>query len=347
MSLDARLQSVWYGPAWRSLPLWPLALLYRLVISLRDLAYRLGLLRVEHVDVPVVVVGNLTVGGTGKTPVAAWLARQLEARGRRVGVVLRGYGGSHRGAPRVVTATDDPAVTGDEALLHARRGVHTVVIGADRVAAARLAAAQGAEVIVCDDGLQHVRLARDCEIAVVDGARGLGNRWLLPAGPLREPARELESVEAVVVTERGARRRAVVDVRAPFLLHAQFELGDALNLLTGDRRPLAGFAQSTGLHAVAGIGHPDGFFRGLAARGLRVHGHALPDHATLGDGALPFPADATVLMTEKDAVKCRQIARPDWWWVELEVNIGRADATALLAIVLERAGLSGAGVTLG
>ena len=205
MSLDARLQSVWYGPAWRSLPLWPLALLYRLILALRAMAYRTGLLRVEHVDVPVIVVGNLTVGGTGKTPVAAWLARQLEARGRRVGVVLRGYGGSHRGAPRVVAPTDDPSVTGDEALVHARRGVHAVVIGADRVAAARLAAEQGAEVVVCDDGLQHVRLVRDYEIAVVDGARGLGNRWLLPAGPLREPACELESVHAVVVTHRGGK----------------------------------------------------------------------------------------------------------------------------------------------
>ncbi len=233
MSLDARLQSVWYGPAWRSLPLWPLALLYRMILALRALAYRSGLFRVEHVDVPVIVVGNLTVGGTGKTPVAAWLARQLEARGRRVGVVLRGYGGSHRGAPRIVAPADDPGITGDEALVHARRGVHVVVIGADRVAAAGLAAEQGAEVVVCDDGLQHARLARDYEIAVVDGARGLGNRWLLPAGPLREPARELESVHAVVVTERGGEGRADFAVHSPMLLRAQFALGDAVNLLTG------------------------------------------------------------------------------------------------------------------
>ena len=347
MSLDARLQSVWYGPAWRSLPLWPLALLYRLILALRGLAYRSGLLRVEHVGVPVIVVGNLTVGGTGKTPVAAWLARQLEARGRRVGVVLRGYGGSHRGAPRVVTTADDPGVTGDEALVHARRGVCTVVIGADRVAAARLAAGQGAEVVVCDDGLQHVRLARDYEIAVVDAARGLGNRWLLPAGPLRESARELESVHAVVVTERGGEGRAELSVRSPLLLRAQFDLGDAVNLLTNERRPLAEFAQASNLHALAGIGHPDAFFRGLAARGLVVKTHALPDHAPLVAGALPFPADAIVLMTEKDAVKCRQIARPDWWWVDLEVGIGRAEAAALLTSVLERTGLTGAGVTLG
>jgi tetraacyldisaccharide 4'-kinase len=347
MSLDARLQSVWYGPAWRGLPLWPLALLYRLVLALRALAYRSGLLRVEHVGVPVIVVGNLTVGGTGKTPVAAWLARQLEARGRRVGLVLRGYGGSHRGAPRVVTPADDPRVTGDEALVHARRGVHTVVIGADRVAAARLAAEHGAEVVVCDDGLQHVRLARDFEIAVVDGARGLGNRWLLPAGPLREPARELQSVHAVVVTERGAEGHADFSVRSPMLVRAQFDLGDAVNLLTNERRPLAGFAQASNLHAIAGIGHPEAFFRGLEERGLVVKSHALADHAPLDARALPFPADAIVLMTEKDAVKCLQIARPDWWWVELVVSIGRGQAAALLTSVLERTGLTGAGVSLG
>ncbi len=142
MSLDARLQSVWYGPAWRSLPLWPLSLLFRVVVWLRASLRRAGVLPTLHAAVPVVVVGNLTVGGTGKTPVAAWLAHQLQLRGLRVGVVLRGYGGSHRGAPRVVDGTDAAAETGDEAVLHARRGVHVVVIGADRVAAARLAQAQ-------------------------------------------------------------------------------------------------------------------------------------------------------------------------------------------------------------
>ena len=133
MSLDARLQSLWYGPAWRSLPLWPLALLYRALIGLRALLYRIGVLRVRHVGVPVIVVGNLTVGGTGKTPVAQWVARQLAARGRRVGIVLRGYGGSHRGAPRAVTAADAASVVGDEAVLHAQQGVHVGVSGADRV----------------------------------------------------------------------------------------------------------------------------------------------------------------------------------------------------------------------
>jgi len=347
MSLDALLQSVWYGPAWRSLPLWPLSLIFRLLVALRALLYRAGLLPVEHVGVPVIVVGNLTVGGTGKTPVAAWLVRQLEARGRRVGVVLRGYGGSHRGDARIVTSADDPAQTGDEALLHARRGAHVVVIGADRVRAAELARKQGAEVIVCDDGLQHRRLARDYEIAVVDGGRGLGNRRMLPAGPLREPAGRLQSVAAVVVTDRGGAGRAGFEVRSPLLVPARMRLGDAVNLESGERRPLASFHGPAELHAVAGIGHPAAFFHALRAAGLAVVGHPLPDHAALDAAQLPFPQAATVLMTEKDAVKCRGRAPPGWWWVELEVDIARSDAAMLLASVLERTGLTGAGEALG
>lgn len=350
MSLDARLQSVWYGPAWHSLPLWPLALLFRLLIALRALLYRVGVLRVQHAAVPVVVVGNLTVGGTGKTPVAAWLARQLAARGRRVGVVLRGYGGTHRGGPRVVTAADDAVIVGDEALLHAKNGTHVVVIGADRVAAAGLAAKQGAEVVVCDDGLQHTRLARDYEIAVVDGTRGLGNGWWLPAGPLRESARRLESVHAVITTQKtGVARRPGREVatRNSLRLQARLEPGVAVNLLTSERQPLSHFQSRPHLHAVAGIGNPGSFFAGLEHAGLRFEAHALPDHAGLQPSALPFGAGATVLMTQKDAVKCAAFGQRDWWWVDLEVGVDRADAELLLASILERAGLARAGVSLG
>jgi tetraacyldisaccharide 4'-kinase len=347
MSLDARLQSVWYGPAWRSLPLWPLALVFRGVIGLRALLYRTGILRAVTVGVPVVVVGNITVGGTGKTPVASWLARELQLRGRRVGVVLRGYGGSHRGAPRIVIANDDPAVVGDEALLHVRNGAHAVVIGADRVAASRLAAEQGAEVVVCDDGLQHARLARDFEIAVVDGARGLGNGWLLPAGPLREPAGELELVHAIVVTDRGGQARIPLAVRRPLQVTAQFELGGAVNLLSGERRPLSQFVGLGTVHAIAAIGHPEAFFAALRRQGLRPECHALPDHAAFDDSVISMPADATVLMTAKDAVKCTGVARAHWWWVELDLEFDRAEAATLLDSVLARTGLAGAGVAIG
>ena len=364
MSLDDRLQRIWYGPAWRGWPLWPLSLVYRVVVALRAAMYRGGLLRAAEVGVPVVVVGNVTVGGTGKTPVASWLARQLAARGLRVGVVLRGYGGTHRGAPRIVQLSDNPAEVGDEALLHRRREIHVVVVGADRAEAARLAVRQGAEVVLGDDGLQHLHLPREYEIAVVDGVRRLGNGRLLPAGPLREPASRLERVHAVIVTQREPcdaadpvrgqsmgpeklRKASLPGLHGPLQLAARLRLGDAVNLATGERRPLAAFAGSKSLHAVAGVGHPDAFFAALRAAGLEVTPHALPDHARLDPEALALPSAATVLMTEKDAVKCAIAARREWWWVELEVHLGRSDAQLLMASILERTGLGGAGVNLG
>jgi tetraacyldisaccharide 4'-kinase len=221
-----------------------------------------------------------------------------------------------------------------------------VVIGADRVEACRLAAHEGAEIVVCDDGLQHLRLARDYEIAVVDSVRGLGNRRLLPAGPLREPPGRLEEVDAVVITERGTGKGGSIAPRRPFVAAAELRLGDAVNVLSGERRPLTDF-RGARVHALAAIGHPDAFFAGLRRAGLEVQEHALPDHAGLGEAGLPFPAEATVLMTEKDAVKCRRFARPGWWFVALEVVIERRTAGELLGLVLERAGLTGAGVNLG
>jgi tetraacyldisaccharide 4'-kinase len=346
MSFESGLQRLWYGPAWRSLPLWPLSWMFRLVVASRRGLYRLGVLKSEATPVPVVVVGNLTVGGTGKTPIAAWLAHQLTLRGHRVGVVLRGYGGRQQTAPRVVAPADDALEVGDEALVHARRGPHVVVVGADRVAAARLAVEQGAQVVVCDDGLQHLRLARDYEIAVMDATRGLGNGLLLPAGPLREPATRLERVDAVVLTERDGAEAPTVHPLRPYTVRARLEPGVAVNLLSGERRELESF-RGAPVHAVAGVGHPAAFFGALRARGITVEAHPLPDHARLDAKALPFPPGATVLMTEKDAVKCAGHAEAGWWFVELEVTIARDAARELVSIVLERTGLTGAGVKLG
>lgn len=350
VAAEAWLQRLWYGPAWRTWPLWPLAALYWAVTAARRFSYRHGLLQRVALERPVVVVGNVTVGGTGKTPVAAWLARRLAQRGLRVGVVLRGYGGAHRGGPKTVGLSDNPTVVGDEALLHVRRGAHVVVIGSDRAAAASLAVSHGAEIIVADDGLQHLRLARDYEIAVVDGSRGLGNGWVLPAGPLRETAARLESVNAVIATDKaGARVRDAFpfDVRNPLRVQAQLVLGEAVNLVTAERRPLVQFQSRRNLHAIAAVGHPASFFAGLQRAGLEFVPHALPDHAAMDPQALPFPADTTVLMTEKDAVKCVAFGQRDWWWVDLDVVVDRADADLLLASILERARLTGAGVPLG
>jgi tetraacyldisaccharide 4'-kinase len=346
MSAGARLQGLWYGPAWRGILLWPLAWMFGIGVGLRRGMYSVGLLRRIRIQVPVLVVGNLTVGGAGKTPVAAWLARQLTRRGHRVGVVLRGYGGRHSGRVRVVAAGDDPVEVGDEALLHARNHPHVVVIGADRVAAARLAEAQGSEVVVCDDGLQHLRLARDYEIVVVDAARGFGNGWLLPAGPLREPARRVERADAVVLTRRGHEEGSRVRPRRPFVVDARLSVGTAVNLRSGERRGLGDFRGSP-VHAVAALGNPQAFFDALRGEGLDVVPHPLPDHAPIRPGAPLLPDEATVLMTEKDAVKCTGYARAGWWYVELDVGIERGTAQELLDLVLERAGLTGAGVKLG
>lgn len=346
MSLEAALQRLWYGPRWMSAPLWPVSGLFGALVALRRALFRAGILRSGRVAVPVIVVGNLTVGGTGKTPVAGWLARQLALRGYRVGVVLRGYGGRASRRVQVVTTDSDPREVGDEALLHALWAPHVVVIGADRLAAARRAAAEGAEVVVCDDGLQHLRLARDYEVAVVDAARGLGNRRLLPAGPLREPAGRLESVGAVVFTQRGAQFEPAASVRRPLAVRARLRLGDAVNLRSGRRAALESF-RARAVHAIAGIGHQEAFFDGLRTAGLRPESHALPDHAALDAAGLPFPADATVLMTEKDAVKCRSFAGDDWWFVELGVHVDREAAAEWLAQIIERTGLARAGVHLG
>jgi tetraacyldisaccharide 4'-kinase len=347
MTAESSLQKLWYGPAWYSLPLWPVGWLFGLAVGARRGLYALRVLGQERAPVPVVIVGNLTVGGTGKTPIAAWLARELGRRGHRVGVVLRGYRGRHSNRVRLVTPTDDVEEVGDEALVHARGRPWVVVIGADRVAAARRAAAEGAEIVVCDDGLQHLRLARDYEIAVVDADRGLGNGHLLPAGPLREPARRLDAVDAVVLVRRAeAEGAAHLRPRRPFVVSARLEVGEAVNLVSGERRPLEGFRGGP-VHALAAIGHPGAFFASLRGAGLALVEHELPDHAALEPRALPFPADATVLMTEKDAVKCSSFARTGWWYVELDVRIGREVTRDLLALVVERTGLPGAGVKLG
>jgi tetraacyldisaccharide 4'-kinase len=337
MSAEARLLRLWYGPAWRTAALWPLEGLYRLVTGLRASAYRAGVLRREDAGAPVVVVGNLTVGGTGKTPVASWLAGELNARGVATAVVLRGYGGRHQGGPLRVTQDSDPAVVGDEAVLHARRGVTRVFVAHDRVAAAHAAVAAGARLVVCDDGLQHLRLARQFEIVVIDAGRGLGNGHLLPAGPLREPRSRLATIDAIVLTDRGRTERAA-DLPSTRVFDARLRPGDAVNIASGARRPLASF-RDTAVNAIAGIGHPEAFFASLRAAGLTVEARPLPDHAALDATTLAWARDATVLMTEKDAVKCRSFARPDWWYVDLEVAIEPPAAAELIARVLDASGL--------
>jgi len=283
------------------------------------------LARSTRLPCPVVVVGNLSVGGTGKTPLVCWLAGQLIELGFRPGVVSRGYGGSSRAA-RLVQAADDSNKVGDEAILLARRSRVPVATGRNRPAAAQLLINAGCDIIVSDDGLQHYALQRDCEIIVIDGDRRFGNGRLLPAGPLRESPARLERADAIVINGGDAENDGAMRMR---LLATS-----AIAMKYGTPKPLREFSGQPA-HAIAAIGNPQRFFTMLRAVGISVVEHALPDHAKLGIDDISFPDDLPVLMTEKDAVKCRDIAGPHHWYVPVSVAFAAGDAEKLRGIVVQ------------
>jgi len=310
------LRHVWARTGVLTLLLSPLAVLFAAVSGLRRLAYRRGWLAAISVGVPVVIVGNLTAGGSGKTPLVIWLVIWLRAQGYRPGVVSRGYGGVARGCVDVQPGSP-PAEVGDEPLLIHVKTNAPVVVGRDRVAAARtlLARHPGVDVIVADDGLQHYRLQRDIELVVIDAATGLGNGWPLPSGPLREPRRRLRSVDAVIQVVRGTAQPQPYQAAATW--RADYTVGQTYRLRAPlEKRALRDLPQRDWL-AVTGIGRPQGFFDMLEAQGVRFSPRAFADHHAFQPQELP--ADAAVLMTEKDAVKCLTFAGADWWAVELDV----------------------------
>lgn len=330
----SRIEAMWYGgpgPWWLA----PLSFLYGVIMSLRGLAYRLGLRHRVRVGAPVVVIGNLTVGGTGKTPLVAWLATHLAAVGLRVAIVSRGYGGKARGVIRA-TIHSRASEVGDEPLLLARRAQATVFVGKDRVAAAKQAVQDGADIVLCDDGLQHLALVRDCEIVVIDGQRGFGNGSLLPRGPLRESPRRLRRVNAVVVN--GALKPGFHLPK--FVSSTHF----TMKLRPGDARPVAGGGslralssfRGSGVHAVAGIGNPRRFFDMLRETGLTLYEHPMPDHHAFKSGDLNFGDTLPVLMTEKDAVKCAPFADERCWYVPVTAEFPEDQSRALVDLVIAR-----------
>lgn len=312
MSVADALQRSWYAPHAR-VPWWarPLAWLYGRVTGMRRALYRRGLLASTRLSVPVIVIGNITVGGVGKTPLVIALVESLRARGFKPGVVSRGYGGSAR-APMLLDAQPDPTVSGDEPALIRWRTSVPVAVGADRPAAARLLVAAGVDVIVADDGLQHYALARDLEICVVDGVRRFGNGRLLPAGPLREPESRLRDVDFIVCNGGEAHTG---EVPMQLALHDAVALRDA-----SKRKPVSAFS-GTPVHAMAGIGNPQRFFNALRGCGVDVVEHPFPDHHRYTASDLAFAGNQPVLMTEKDAVKCRGFALGDGWSVPVDAGL--------------------------
>jgi tetraacyldisaccharide 4'-kinase len=320
-----------------------MAAAFGLLVRVRRAAYGRGILAQHRLDRPVIVVGNISVGGTGKTPLVVWLCERLRRSGLTPGVVLRGYGGrrARRLEPLLVSADSDALQVGDEALLLCARTSAPVVVGRDRVQAARRAIAAGAEVIIADDGLQHLALGRDVELAVLDAGRPLGNAHLLPAGPLREPAERLAHVDAVVLNVDGlptgehfASAPAASAGVASFVMHLS---GDQLLSLGGQgpTLPLTSLAGKSA-HAVAGIGHPERFFARLAAAGVDVIAHPFPDHHRYRAHELEFGDALPLLMTEKDAVKCRRFEAANRWFLPVEASFAEAEAAALMALIEAR-----------
>jgi tetraacyldisaccharide 4'-kinase len=296
----------------------PLSLFFALMVGLRRVLYRLGVFKVERMPVPVVVVGNLNVGGSGKTPLTIALVEQLRQAGFTPAIISRGYGGSARKA-MPVRSDSDPAVVGDEPVLLVRRAECPLWIGRRRVEAARalLAFHPEVDVLIADDGLQHLALARDVELVVVDGARGFGNGRMLPAGPLREPLSRLKQVDAVVI---NGEQTLASDLELSCPRFSMRIVGnDFVNLTQPDRRVGAEFFLGQPIHALAGIGHPQRFFDQLAASGIKAHVQAFADHHAYVADDLPAGA---VLMTEKDAVKCanlgHRLGRSDLWFLAVD-----------------------------
>ncbi len=313
------IHRVWYEGGTAHWLLLPFSGLFWLLIVLRRCLYRFGIMGSHSAPVPVIIVGNITAGGTGKTPVTIWLACEMQARGFSPGIVSRGYGGSKSGTSMRVDAASDPRVVGDEPVLIANRTGCPVVVDRNRVKAAEMLVEDGADLIIADDGLQHYRLARTYEICVIDGSRGLGNRRLLPAGPLRETLSRLNEVDQVIVNGklRATKGASVVEQNA---LNFELVASEACRLNGSLARPLAGFAGKT-VHGVAAIGNPRRFFDLLRAHDMQVIEHAFPDHAELGTKDLNFGDDFDILMTEKDAVKIGSSASDKLWKVPVELEM--------------------------
>jgi len=315
------LTDSWYQPHPVRWLLLPLSLLYQLIIRLRKSAYQHDWLTRHKMPVPVIIVGNISVGGTGKTPFVIWLSEQLRQAGYQPGIISRGYGGHSEHYPLDVTAASDTAVAGDEPVLIARRSGCPVVVAPDRCrAAVHLLSQHHCDVIISDDGLQHYALQRDIEIVLVDSRRRFGNRLCLPAGPLREPRTRLQSVDFVVYHGEAASQRYQMQLS-----------GDHwINLADPQQRlPRDAFADQE-VHALAGIGNPQRFFDLVSEQARLVHPHAFADHHKYRAEDLDFGDTLPVLMTEKDAVKCQLFANKQHWYLPVSAQLDASLAQAIL-----------------
>ncbi|HED15435.1 MAG TPA: tetraacyldisaccharide 4'-kinase [Gammaproteobacteria bacterium] len=319
MSLS--LESIWYRRHPVGLLLLPLSWVFFLVVVLRRFCYRTGVLKQHKIACPVIIVGNITVGGTGKTPLVIWLIAFLKKQGYHPGIISRGYGGHASTWPQQVRPDSDPYMVGDEPVLMAQRCQCPVAVGPDRVGTAQaLLEHNQCDIIVSDDGLQHYALARDIEFVVIDGIRRFGNNRCLPSGPLREPVSRLREADFLVVNGLANRGE-----------HAMELTGTRLINMLDDRqtRELSDWSGKR-VHAVAGIGNPKRFFTTLNRAGLDLESHAFRDHYEYNQRDLDFTGDNPVIMTEKDKVKCLRFANRNFWYLPVDAQIDERLETPLL-----------------
>jgi tetraacyldisaccharide 4'-kinase len=319
---------IWYRDAFLGILLLPFTYVFSDVVRIRRFLYRKGILKTHTLPVPVIIVGNITVGGTGKTPLIVWLADLLVEAGYKPGIISRGYGGKSDTWPQFVTGKSDVHEVGDEALLIANRTKLPLVISPSRVEAGKkLLAEFDCDVLLSDDGLQHYKLNRTIEIVVIDGERRFGNGYCLPAGPLRESTERLADVDFVVVNgEKYADHEYAMQL-----------LGNsAVNLKSGEQKSLADF-NGLECHALAGIGNPDRFFKLLDANGLSCRTHSFPDHFAFQPHDIGFADNKPVLMTEKDAVKCGQFAGLQHWYVPVKAVPEAAFGQKFLDLLKQKA----------
>ncbi len=318
MTASALWENAWYGKRRWVYLLAPLAWLFRRLARRRRARLER---KAVPLDVPVVIVGNISVGGTGKTPLLIALVQRLQQVGYSPGVVSRGYGGKSPRYPLMVNLDTAVAHSGDEPLAIARATGCAVCVSPDRVQAAQALRTSGCDIILSDDGLQHYRLARDLEIAVVDGARGFGNGWCLPVGPLREPLERLDEVDWVVFNGSTDKVREQTSLSGT-TQHIMTVTPNAWHRVSdGSSETLSYFAEQTPVHAVAGIGNPDRFFTTLERLGLKPVCHRFSDHHHFRPGELVFSPAFPLVMTAKDAVKCQAFAQPDWWYLSVSAEL--------------------------
>lgn len=323
----------WYRSSYTVLTilLLPLSLIFRGLVTLRRFLYRRNILKTYHFSVPIIVVGNITVGGTGKTPFVIWLAQLLKSQGFLPGIVTRGVGGRQQPSPRWINRESSPAEVGDEAILLAKRTQVPVVVGIDRVAAVReLLAKTNCNVVISDDGLQHYRLGRHIEIAIMDGARGLGNENFLPAGPLRESPARLAEVDFVIWQDEKKSH--------PFSMQL---LGDKLVCVKDEANTiLLESIRHKQVHACAAIGNPVRFFTHLKNKNISIREHNFPDHYLYRQEDFNFGDDKMIIMTEKDAVKCQFFATEKYWYLPVEAVVSE-EFEKLFLDTLRRVGCVG------